>query len=141
MHKAPVGDYLNRNVFIILFRFPISFMMTSGADDLRERAEWDGAEGTSRRKLLASLQSKCTAVRDISGGIVYRKKPQLTHQTVLTVLSICFLEFISPAVMVPEHRLETLLKQANEQQIKNCFYHDSRNDAPYSLYSDHVCDK
>ncbi|KAF9379455.1 hypothetical protein CPB97_008950 [Podila verticillata] len=83
-----------------------SFMMTSGADDLRERAEWDGAEGTSRRKLLASLQ-----------------------------------KFISPAVMVPEHRLETLLKQANEQQIKNCFYHDSRNDAPYSLYSDHVCDK
>lgn len=83
-----------------------SFMMTSGADDLRERAEWDGAEGTSRQKLLASLQ-----------------------------------KFISPAVMVPEHRLETLLKQANEQQIKNCFYHDSRNDAPYSLYSDHVCDK
>ncbi|KAG0350937.1 hypothetical protein BG005_009555, partial [Podila minutissima] len=83
-----------------------SFMMTSGADDLRQRAEWDGSEGTSRRKLLASLQ-----------------------------------KFISPAVMVPEHRLETLLKQATEQQIKNCFYHDSRSDAPYSLYSDHVCDK
>ncbi|KAF9320177.1 hypothetical protein BG003_006986 [Podila horticola] len=83
-----------------------SFMMTSDADDLRQRAEWDGSEGTSRRKLLASLQ-----------------------------------KFISPAVMVPEHRLETLLKQATEQQVKNCFYHDSRNDAPYSLYSDHVCDK
>ncbi|KAG0028972.1 hypothetical protein BGZ81_004242 [Podila clonocystis] len=83
-----------------------SFMMTSGADDLRQRAEWDGSEGTSRRKLLASLQ-----------------------------------KFISPAVMVPEHRLETLLKQAMEQQVKNCFYHDSRSDAPYSLYSDHVCDK
>ncbi|KAG0091447.1 hypothetical protein BGZ93_008829 [Podila epicladia] len=81
-------------------------MMTSGADDLRQRAEWDGSEGTSRRKLLASLQ-----------------------------------KFISPAVMVPEHRLETLLKQATEQQIKNCFYHDSRSDAPYSLYSDHVCEK
>ncbi|KAG0029255.1 hypothetical protein BGZ82_008052 [Podila clonocystis] len=83
-----------------------SFMMTSGADDLRQRAEWDGSEGTSRRKLLASLQ-----------------------------------KFISPAVMVPEHRLETLLKQATEQQVKNCCYHDSRSDAPYSLYSDHVCDK
>lgn len=115
-------------------------MMTSGADDLRERAEWDGAEGTSRRNLLASLQSKCKAVGDINGGIVY-KKAQVGSLDCSYCFVYFFLEFISPAVMVPEHRLETLLKQANEQQIKNCFYHDSRNDAPYSLYSDHVCDK
>lgn len=54
-------------------------MMTSGADDLRERAEWDGAEGTSRRNLLASLQSKCKGVGDINGGIVHIKKPELAH--------------------------------------------------------------
>ncbi|KAG0326134.1 hypothetical protein BG004_003035 [Podila humilis] len=83
-----------------------SFMMSSSAADLRQRADWDGAEGMSRRRLLAALQ-----------------------------------KFISPSVMVPEHRLETLLKQAREQQIKHCFYHDSRNKAPFSLYSDHICDK
>ncbi|KAF9426877.1 hypothetical protein BGZ94_005875 [Podila epigama] len=82
-----------------------SFMMSSSAADLRQRAEWDGSEGASRRKLLAALQ-----------------------------------KFISPAVMVPENRLETLLKQAIELQTKNCVYHDSHGDASYSLYSDHVCD-
>lgn len=42
--------------------------------------------------------------------------------------------------MVPENRLETMLKQAVDHQIKNCFYHDNRNTSK-SLYSDHICDK
>ncbi|KAI8605976.1 WD40-repeat-containing domain protein [Dissophora ornata] len=82
-----------------------SYMMSSSADDLRQRADWDGANGKSRQLLLSSLQ-----------------------------------KFISPAVMVPENRLETMLTQAVEMQIKNCFYHDNRNTSN-SLYSDHVCDK
>ncbi|KAI1306428.1 hypothetical protein EDD11_004759 [Mortierella claussenii] len=49
-------------------------------------------------------------------------------------------EYISPAVMVPENRLETMLKQAVESQIKNCFYHNHRNTSN-SLYSDHACEK
>lgn len=32
-------------------------MMCSNAEDLRRRAEWDGAKGTSRQKLLAEIQS------------------------------------------------------------------------------------
>ncbi|KAF9439113.1 hypothetical protein BGZ76_011351 [Entomortierella beljakovae] len=82
-----------------------SYMMCSTAEDLRERAEWDGADGSSRQNLLASLQ-----------------------------------KYISPSVMVPENRLETMLKQAMEFQTRNCTYHDSRN-THKSLYSDHVCDK
>ncbi|KAF9193419.1 hypothetical protein BGZ50_007491 [Haplosporangium sp. Z 11] len=82
-----------------------SFMMSSSAEDLRQRANWDGVDGTSRQKLLSALQ-----------------------------------KFISPAVMVPENRLETMLKQAVELQIKNCFYHDNRN-VSSSLYSDHICRK
>ncbi|KAF9202396.1 hypothetical protein BGZ49_007430 [Haplosporangium sp. Z 27] len=82
-----------------------SYMMSSSAEDLRQRANWDGADGSSRQKLLSALQ-----------------------------------KYISPAIMVPENRLETLLKQATELQIKNCVYHDSRNTAN-SLYSDHICDK
>ncbi len=50
------------------------------------------------------------------------------------------IEYISPAIMVPEHRLETMLKQAADLQIKNCYYHDNRN-ASTSLYSDHLCKK
>ncbi|KAG8904251.1 hypothetical protein FRB99_002035 [Tulasnella sp. 403] len=33
-----------------------SLMMCTDPEDLRERAKWDGAEGTSRRKLLSDLQ-------------------------------------------------------------------------------------
>jgi hypothetical protein len=32
-------------------------MMCSNAEDLRRRAEWDGAKGTSRQKLLVEIQS------------------------------------------------------------------------------------
>ncbi|KAI7824683.1 WD40-repeat-containing domain protein [Gamsiella multidivaricata] len=82
-----------------------SYMMSPSAEDLRQRADWDGANGISRQQLLSSLQ-----------------------------------KYISPAVMVPENRLETMLKQAVELQIKNCLYHDNRN-TTNSLYSDHICDK
>ncbi|ORZ20910.1 WD40-repeat-containing domain protein [Lobosporangium transversale] len=82
-----------------------SYMMSSSAEDLRQRADWDGANGTSRQTLLSSLQ-----------------------------------KYISPAVMVPENRLETMLKQAIELQVKNCLYHNHRN-TTNSLYSDHACEK
>ncbi|KAI8354941.1 WD40-repeat-containing domain protein [Mortierella sp. GBAus27b] len=81
-----------------------SYMMSTSAEDLRQRAGWDGANGTSRLALLSSLQ-----------------------------------KYISPAVMVPENRLETMLKQAMEMQAVNCFYHDNRNTSR-TLYSDHVCE-
>lgn len=42
--------------------------------------------------------------------------------------------------MVPENRLETMLKQAIEMQVVNCFYHDNRNTSS-TLYSDHKCEK
>src|ERR1700759_3001946 len=35
-----------------------SFMMCSSTEDLCERANWDGAKGTSRRRLLIELQSQ-----------------------------------------------------------------------------------
>lgn len=81
-----------------------SFMMCSNAEDLRRRAEWDGAKGTSRQKLLAEIQ-----------------------------------KYISPSIMVPEHRLETLLEQATTLQRISCLYHNSSE--YISLYSNHVCDR
>lgn len=48
-------------------------------------------------------------------------------------------ESISPAVMLPEHRLASLLDQVKQTQISKCLYHNTANSP--SLYSDHVCDR
>ncbi len=44
---------------------------------------------------------------------------------------------ISPSVMIPEHRLATLLSEVQEHQILDCQYHNT--DAQPSLYTDHEC--
>ncbi|EME43317.1 hypothetical protein DOTSEDRAFT_72660 [Dothistroma septosporum NZE10] len=44
---------------------------------------------------------------------------------------------ISPSVMIPEHRLATLLSAVQEEQILNCRYHNTI--ANPSLYTDHEC--
>lgn len=44
---------------------------------------------------------------------------------------------ISPSVMIPEHRLATLLTSIQQQQIYNCQYHNTVT--PPSLYVDHEC--
>ncbi|KAF9418674.1 hypothetical protein BGZ94_009615, partial [Podila epigama] len=59
-----------------------------------------------------------------------------SRQQLLTSLQ----SLISPSIMVPENRLETMLQQAITLQINNCLYHDNRNIAK-SLYSDHICEK
>jgi WD40 repeat protein len=44
---------------------------------------------------------------------------------------------ISPSVMIPEHRLATLLTSIQQQQILNCQYHNTT--VTPSLYTDHEC--
>ena len=46
---------------------------------------------------------------------------------------------ISPSIMIPEHRLATLLTQVKQSQISKCHYHNPTS--PMSLFADHVCDK
>ncbi|EDN02541.1 conserved hypothetical protein [Histoplasma mississippiense (nom. inval.)] len=46
---------------------------------------------------------------------------------------------ISPAVMIPDHRLAALLDQVKQTQINQCLYHNTAE--PPSLYSDHQCDR
>ena len=46
---------------------------------------------------------------------------------------------ISPAVMIPDHRLAVLLDHVKQNQINQCLYHNTAT-AP-SLYSDHLCDR
>ncbi|KAF2769204.1 WD40 repeat-like protein [Teratosphaeria nubilosa] len=44
---------------------------------------------------------------------------------------------ISPSIMIPEHRLATLLSANQEEQILSCRYHNTT--AQPSLYTDHEC--
>ncbi|PGH00777.1 hypothetical protein AJ79_08115 [Helicocarpus griseus UAMH5409] len=47
--------------------------------------------------------------------------------------------YISPAAMIPDHRLAVLLDQVKQNQINQCLYHNMAE--PPSLYSDHHCDR
>ncbi|KAH6665662.1 WD domain-containing protein [Halenospora varia] len=84
--------------------FLSSLLMCRTTEELKIKAEWDGAQGGSRHQLLSDL-SKC----------------------------------ISPAVMLPEHRLAILLQQVKRNQISNCMYHNTATSP--SLYQDHSCDR
>ena len=48
-------------------------------------------------------------------------------------------EYISPLVMLPEHRLSVLLDNIKQNQIDKCLYHSTTK--PLTLYSDHLCDR
>lgn len=60
---------------------------------------------------------------------------QITRGGPLTVST----ESISSSVMIPDHRLATLLDQVKQSQISKCVYHNPTT--PPSLFSDHVCDR
>lgn len=84
--------------------FLSSLLMCQSPDDVKSKAEWDGAYGESRHTLLSQLS-----------------------------------KWISPSVMLPEHRLAVLLQQVKNSQIDSCIWHTSASSP--SLYSDHLCDR
>lgn len=84
--------------------FLSSLLMCQKPEDLRTKAEWDGAYGDSRQILLSQL-SRC----------------------------------ISPSVMLPEHRLATLLSQVKTNQVDGCIWHSCATSP--SLYADHICER
>ncbi|XP_032818606.1 WD repeat-containing protein 26-like isoform X1 [Petromyzon marinus] len=92
------------------------YMMCSDAAGLREKAAWEGKGSASRSKLLEKLQSETA-----------------THNP-----------YLPPSVMLPPHRLQTLLRQAVELQRDRCVYHNTRHEPSLdsvSLYSDHSCSR
>ncbi|CAG7554579.1 unnamed protein product [Fusarium equiseti] len=105
---------------IAKLHFLSSLLMCRSVDDLMAKADWDGANGQSRKLLLSELSSKHppTIPRDLA----------LTQQ-----------ECISPSVMLPENRLAVLLEQVKQSQIDHCLYHTQALSP--SLYSDHSCDR
>jgi WD repeat-containing protein 26 len=100
-------------------------MMCLSADDLKERAGWDGAAGLSRQQLLSELSSNYP--------------PSACNWLLDSNRAFTPTESISASVMIPEHRLASLLHQVKQAQISKCLYHNTANSP--SLYSDHVCDR
>lgn len=101
-----------------------SLMMCIDAEDLKTQAGWDGAAGLSRQHLLSEL-SRTFFLRTLG------RKCSPTYTTLVGS--------ISPSVMIPEHRLASLLHQVKQTQISRCLYHNTANSP--SLYSDHICDR
>lgn len=99
-------------------------MMFSEPEDIRQRAGWDGAAGTSRRRLLNSLHRMCGKICALTG------------------LTSSLPGYIPSSVMIPQRRFSTLLHQARSYQQQQCVYHNSpSNSTAFSLYTDHQCNK
>jgi WD40 repeat protein len=94
--------------------------MCQSTEDLKRKADWDGAGGNSRQHLLSDLSRKSKIFN-------------------CELASHVPLECISPAVMLPEHRLAVLLQQVKHSQISRCLYHNTASSP--SLYQDHNCDQ
>ncbi|CAE7110585.1 unnamed protein product [Rhizoctonia solani] len=122
--------YLSRQVailpvFFITLTPESSLIMCSSGADVMERAQWDGAMGTSRPKLLTQLQRTYDA-----GPVVW----YLTH-----ILSP---GLISPSIMLPPRRLDTLLSHATTFQRSSCTHHAGpQADKHISLYVNHSCSR
>ncbi|KAI5854194.1 WD40-repeat-containing domain protein [Tricharina praecox] len=89
---------------------------------------------SERVHFLSSLMM-CLTADDVKQQANWDGALGISRQHLLSELS----KFISPAIMIPEHRLASLLQQVKKTQIANCLYHNTSN--PPSLYSDHTCDR
>ncbi|GAB5587157.1 hypothetical protein Unana1_02057 [Umbelopsis nana] len=90
---------------------------------------------TEQLHALSSL-IMCTSAEELRKNANWDGKEGASRQQLLVKLQ----RFVSPNVMVPEHRLNTLLYQAFDQQLNHCLYHNNEEEK-FPLYSDHVCDK
>ncbi|KAI9758446.1 MAG: low affinity potassium transporter [Chaenotheca gracillima] len=77
----------------------------------------------------------CQSAEDLKSQAEWDGAAGQSRHALLSELS----KSISPSVMVPEHRLATLLQQVKQSQISNCLYHNT--DKSPSLYCDHLCDR
>jgi len=74
----------------------------------------------------------CTDIEDI------KKRSNWDSENSRSVLLNELQKYISPSIMIPKHRLETLVEQSLQFQKMNCLYHNT-NDKSISLFIDHKC--
>ncbi|THH17111.1 hypothetical protein EW146_g3632 [Bondarzewia mesenterica] len=105
-----------------------SLVMCTDAADLKQRADWDGAHGSSRRRLLGNLQRKINLFSSFSLLSEF-------HRAAWT-------GYIPSSVMIPPRRFSTLLEQARLYQRSECIYHNAPATLrEFSLYNDHRCER
>ena len=85
-----------------------------------------------RLHALSSLMM-CQSAEDLRSQACWDGAEGQSRDLLLSELST----YISPSVMIPEHRLATLFTAVQEEQILNCQYHNTL--AQPSLYTDHEC--
>jgi hypothetical protein len=114
---------------------------------LRRQGDLQKALVVLRTELVPLLRDQPETLGPLPGLLMCRDSEELmaqanwdgaqgkSRQVLLSELS----RHISPAVMLPKHRLADLLHQAEEAQLHNCVYHTLPGRP--SLYTDHICDK
>ncbi|KAJ3033834.1 hypothetical protein HDV00_005799 [Rhizophlyctis rosea] len=78
----------------------------------------------------------CSSVEDLKRAATWDGVEDTSREQLLMQLQ----KYISSAVMIPEHRLNTLVDQALSYQKLGCLYHNVE-DASLSLFTDHACDR
>lgn len=99
-----------------------NLIMMSDVGSMKRKIGWDGSKGVSRANVLQKIQ----------GTLEFRSRwnPYVLINTV---------EHIPASVMLPEHRLFTLLEQSIAYQKSKCVFHNCLDD-DLSLFSNHECD-
>jgi len=69
-----------------------------------------------------------------------KKKADWCSKSSRSVLLNELQKYISPSIMIPKHRLETLVEQSLQFQESNCLYHNT-NETYIPIYTDHICSK
>ena len=68
----------------------------------------------------------------------------LLHSYLISIFQCFSAAFLPASVMLPPHRLRTLLNQAVELQKEKCPYHNTKLEVgmhSFSLLSDHLCSR
>ena len=87
----------------------------------------------SERQLTSFSLIMCQSAEDLRSQADWDGAEGDSRSALLSKLS----KSISPSVMIPEHRLATLLASVQREQILNCRYHNTTTQP--SLYTNHEC--
>nr|XP_046256826.1 WD repeat-containing protein 26 isoform X2 [Scatophagus argus] len=104
------------------------------------RAELTPLKYNTERIHILSGYLMCSHAEDLRTKAEWEGKGTISRTKLLDKLQT----YLPPSVMLPPHRLQTLLKQAVELQRERCLYHNTKLDSgldSVSLLLDHACSR
>ncbi|XP_017291592.1 WD repeat-containing protein 26-like [Kryptolebias marmoratus] len=104
------------------------------------RAELTPLKYNTERIHILSGYLMCSHADDLKAKAEWEGKGSASRTKLLDKLQT----YLPPSVMLPPHRLQTLLKQAVELQRERCLYHNTKLDSgldSVSLLLDHTCSR